>query len=90
MVASISKVGDALRCKFQHLIAIKHCEVETEQRENIVEDIERVQLEIKAARSHFDFQTEFELIDADIYHLNELEARYNYLIKKSKAILGKR
>ena len=88
MVATINKMGYAIRCKFQHLTVRNNCEVETVERENMLKDINKIKLEIKAARSHFDFQTDFELIEADIYHLNELESRYNYLIKESKKLFN--
>ena len=82
MVGVISKIGETLICKFQRMFERENNEIE--HRQNILEDIEQIQSEINSTRRHFDFETDFELIDADIYRLNELELRYNYLIKQAK------
>lgn len=84
MVGVIARLNQIIRCKESDFTEAKVVEQQYEARKTLLEEISVIQREIRSAQSHFDFQTDFELIEADIFHINELEARYGFLIKKAK------
>lgn len=48
------------------------------------ERISELKREIESARNAFEFQYDDDLIDANIFELNSLMAKYRYLIKLAK------
>lgn len=50
----------------------------------ITTEINQLRLQISVVQSHFDVQTNFDLIDSNIHELDSLEKRYTYLIKEAK------
>lgn len=51
---------------------------------DITLEINQLRLQISVVQSHFDIQTDFDLIDSNIHELDSLEKRYTYLIKEAK------
>lgn len=62
------------------------CKTTEVQNNNLIADIQLIRRELATARSRFDFETDFELVEASIYHISALETRYNHLIKLAKRI----
>lgn len=84
MVGIATRITELFHC---NVIPFTDKKVKQEQalnRDALIKEIIDLKRELIAARSHFDWQTNFELIEADIFHINELEARYSYLIKQAK------
>ena len=52
--------------------------------ENLLEDIRAVCRQMDAARARFEMEQDEDLVEASIYELESLKARYRYLIKRAK------
>ena len=50
----------------------------------LISDIRKVKRQIEIANSRFEFESDGDLIDATIYEIEALNARYRYLIKLAK------
>lgn len=48
----------------------------------ILEELESVQNQLRCANVAFNVQTNFDLIESSIYHIDSLEKKYNYLLKE--------
>ncbi len=53
--------------------------------ERLIEDIREVARQLEIAKARFEFESDGDLIDATIYEMESLNARYRYLIKLAKA-----
>ena len=53
-----------------------------------VQAIRETQRQISAVRSRFDMQSDADLIEASIYELDALQARYRFLIKQARRQQG--
>lgn len=53
-----------------------------------VQAIRETQRQISAVRSRFDMQSDADLIEASIYELDALQARYRFLIKQARTKQG--
>ena len=53
-----------------------------------VQAIRETQKQIRAVRSRFDMQSDSDLIEASIYELDALQARYRFLIKQARMQQG--
>lgn len=51
---------------------------------NILEDLENVRMRLLAAESRFENQSDPDLIEASIYEIKSLTARYRYLMREAK------
>ena len=52
--------------------------------DKILIELEEVKTQLEHAQLLFDSQTNLDLIDACIYQIDSLEAKYNYLIKEAR------
>jgi hypothetical protein len=52
--------------------------------EALLEDIRTVCRQMDAARARFEMEQDEDLVEASIYELESLKARYRYLIKRAK------
>lgn len=84
MVSVVAKLGARLKCNVIPFTAKTEVAEVSSKDEKLISEIKELKKELDLARRHFDFQVNFDLIDADIYHINSLEARYSYLIKIAK------
>ncbi|MDR3344037.1 MAG: YaaL family protein [Oscillospiraceae bacterium] len=57
---------------------------EKSEEENLLEDIRAVCRQMDAARARFEMEQDEDLVEASIYELESLKARYRYLIKRAK------
>lgn len=66
--------------------AVKPKETVTENpiKEDLLNQIKEVKLQMGAVRCCFDLETNFDLIDSYIMEMDSLERRYAYLIKQAK------
>lgn len=53
---------------------------------SVKEDIRRTAEELKHAQMRFDLLTEEDLIEAQIYEIRALKAKYSYYLKKAKEL----
>ena len=72
-------------------IAIKLGLIKTEKEENIdlkniKDEIRRTAEELENAQAHFDLLTDEGLIEAQIYEIRALKAKYSYYFKKAKEL----
>lgn len=51
----------------------------------LLDELAEIKQRLDTARSHFDFDTDFDLVEADIFRISELEARYGHKLKQIKA-----
>lgn len=51
---------------------------------DILEELENVKMRLIAAESHFENQSDPDLIEASIYEIKSLTARYRYLMREAK------
>ena len=51
-------------------------------------ELQAVALSLKCAYDRFNHVTDPELVDSSIYEINSLQARYNYLLRRIKALHG--
>ncbi|MBQ5320776.1 MAG: DUF2508 family protein [Oscillospiraceae bacterium] len=56
--------------------------------ENVKEEIRRTAEELENAQMRFDLLTDEKLIEAQIYEIRALKARYSYYFKKAKELSG--
>ena len=54
------------------------------EKENIIKEIKKAQIDIVTAEKFFQFVNEPELVDVAIYNLEAKKSRYRYLIKVEK------
>ena len=54
------------------------------KKNNLIEEIRNTVTELKNTRSWFDSESDADLIEASIYRLESLEAKYRYLLKIAK------
>ena len=54
------------------------------EKENIIKEIKKAQIDIVTAEKFFQFVNEPELVDVAIYNLEAKKSRYRYLIKVAK------
>jgi len=52
--------------------------------EKLLDDIRAVCRQMDAARARFEMEQDEDLVEASIYELESLKARYRYLIKRAK------
>lgn len=50
----------------------------------IIEEIEKIKVELDVARQNFDMATDSALIDCYIYEIFALNSKYQYFLKKAK------
>ena len=55
-----------------------------DQEQEIRNELNRLQMEIKIVQDHFENETDFDLIDAHIWELKSLEVRYDKAIRQAK------
>ncbi len=53
--------------------------------ERLLEDIREVAKRLEIAKAKFEFESDGDLIEATIYEMESLNARYRYLIKLAKS-----
>lgn len=56
-----------------------------ESNERLLEDIREVARQLEFAKAKFEFESDGDLIEATIYEMESLNARYRYLIKLAKS-----
>ena len=54
------------------------------EKNKLIREIKRAQLDVSTAESFFEFVSDTELVDVDIYELEAKKSRYRYLIKLAK------
>lgn len=54
------------------------------EKQKIMKEIKRAQVEVKAAEHFFQFVSDPELVDVAIYDLEAKKSRYRYLIRMAK------
>lgn len=65
------------------LFKTREAEPDTERQE-ILGEIESTREQLRLARISFDNVSEPELVDASIYEINSLQARYSYLLRRAR------
>lgn len=84
-ILNIVSKADEIKQQIKSKFLSKQKEQETvNEKEQIISSLKETEQEIKNARSKFDMQTDFELIDISILELNALEKKYSYLLKEAK------
>lgn len=58
----------------------------TNKRDKILEEIKLVKAQIQNAETHFELESDNDLIESTIYEMEALKARYRYLVKSAKAV----
>jgi Protein of unknown function (DUF2508). len=58
----------------------------TEDGTNLLSEIEAVRQRIETVASHFEMQTDPDLIEASIYESKSLAARYRYLFREARRL----
>ncbi len=53
--------------------------------ERLIDDIREVARQLEIAKAKFEFESDGDLIEATIYEMESLNARYRYLIKLAKS-----
>lgn len=56
-----------------------------ESNERLLDDIREIARQLEVAKAKFEFESDGDLIEATIYEMEALNARYRYLIKLAKA-----
>lgn len=56
----------------------------TAARTELLQELREMSRQLAAARSRFNCETDFDMIDADILELEALEKRYSCLLKRAK------
>jgi hypothetical protein len=51
---------------------------------NLIKEIEEVRLKLNTVASHFENQSDPDLIEASIYETKSLSARYRYLLREAR------
>ena len=51
-------------------------------------ELQDAALSLRCAYDRFNHVTDPELVEASIYEINSLQARYNYLLRRAKALHG--
>lgn len=51
---------------------------------NLIEEMETVRTKLETATSHFESQSDPDLIEASIYEMKSLSARYRYLLREAR------
>lgn len=59
-------------------------EAAKEEAKTIIEEIEKIKIELDVARNNFDMATDSALIDCYIYEIFALNSKYQYFLKKAK------
>ena len=54
--------------------------------QDLLDELEHTKILLKNARLSFNSQSDPQLIEASIYEINAISARYNYLLRRAKAI----
>lgn len=72
------------------IVSVFHSAVSRKSKDDtndqLLNDIENIKLQIQAAESHFSEITDGDLIEANVYELKSLNARYRFLLKEAKRI----
>ncbi len=58
------------------------------RQDSLIEDIRGTLREMEAAKSRFDAAADNDLVDASIYEINALSAKYRYLLRLAKEKYG--
>ena len=70
-------------------MARKATDPQTLQLQELQQELLCAAQELKTAYEKFNFVDEAELVEACIYEISSLKARYNYLLRRYKALLGR-
>ena len=54
--------------------------------EEIKNDIKETKKRLEQARSRFQYERDSDLVDSCIFEINSLQAKYNYLLKRTRAM----
>ncbi len=76
------KLSDKVIDRFTLLRDRFHAKPEPNQ---LLVEMQSVKAQLDQARSSFELQTNLDLIESNIYEIESLEVRYNYLIKQARA-----
>ncbi len=57
---------------------------EEEERQELLGQLKGTREQLKMARISFENASEPELVDASVYEINALQARYNYLLRRAR------
>jgi len=55
-----------------------------DERSELMEALAVTRTALEGARMCFEFASEPELVDATVYEINSLQARYNYLLRRAR------
>jgi len=69
---------------FSRFDRLKKLPGQAEQDESLLEDIRRVCRQMDAVYARFEYEEDEDLVEAAIFELEALKARYRYLIKRAK------
>lgn len=61
----------------------RNCTLDSVERKNILDDLERTRLDLEMAYCGFDNVTDPDLIDCYIYEVNAVLKRYKYLLEQA-------
>jgi len=54
--------------------------------QDVLDELERVRAELITAQKQFEYEAEQEMIEARIYEIKALEARYHYLLRIAREL----
>lgn len=67
-----------------HLVTSKKESADAEK--NLLSEIETVKKNLEIVSAHFEYQSDSDLVDACIYEMKSLTARYSYLMREAKKL----
>ena len=79
-----SSYPEKLRALLASFFLKKQKEAVSEEKKQLLSDIEEALSDLRYARNCFSAATDPEIIEACIYEIKSAESRYNFLIRKAK------
>ena len=55
-------------------------------KDKLLQEIQIIKAQLQNASTHFELESDSDLIESTIYEIEALKARYRYLVKSAKAV----
>lgn len=55
-------------------------------KDKLLQEIKLIKAQLQNASTHFELESDSDLIESTIYEIEALKARYRYLVKSAKAV----
>ena len=66
------------------MLTYENSELVRYEKSTIIEEIEKIKMDLDVAKRNFDMATDSSLIDCYIYEIFALNSKYQYFLKKAK------